>query len=343
MIDITGGNVAPLKATLMREGERFPVADAQDLAVALVSQSGRKTVLGAGEYRTDFMEEGVLYADGPATLTPGRYGLEVKGWMNGTPWRTYAPSVLKVTYATAPGGEQAAVSGDDGDIVMEVQLYKQTGKIPTKTSELTNDSHFVSDAEYEHISRAELFSGRYEDLQDKPVNVSEFANDAHYLTQHQDISGKANTADLAQVAFSGSYNSLQDKPVIPTVPSRLSAFQNDTGFITSAALNGVEYMVEAATYGSVASLEVSHGKYYVITQPVGTLSISLVGNSNGLIRNAIVKFKTGSSPAVTISSASGYNVKYFDGYKIEANTEYELNFVFNGQEWIVAYGVIEQA
>lgn len=123
MIDITGGNVAPLKATLMREGERFPVADAQDLAVALVSQSGRKTVLGAGEYRTDIMEEGVLYADGPATLTPGHYGLEVKGWMNGTPWRTYAPSVLKVTYATAPGGEQAAVSGDDGDIVMEVQLY----------------------------------------------------------------------------------------------------------------------------------------------------------------------------------------------------------------------------
>ena len=35
-----------------------------------------------------------------------------------------------------------------------------------------------------------------------------------YLTQ-QDISGKANTADLATVAFSGSYNDLANKPTIP--------------------------------------------------------------------------------------------------------------------------------
>lgn len=36
-----------------------------------------------------------------------------------------------------------------------------------------------------------------------------------YLTQHQDISGKANTADLATVAFSGSYNDLSNTPTIP--------------------------------------------------------------------------------------------------------------------------------
>ena len=36
------------------------------------------------------------------------------------------------------------------------------------------------------------------------------------LTQHQDISGKANSVDLATVATSGSYNDLSDKPVIPS-------------------------------------------------------------------------------------------------------------------------------
>jgi uncharacterized protein (TIGR02145 family) len=36
-----------------------------------------------------------------------------------------------------------------------------------------------------------------------------------YLTQHQDISGKANTIDLATVAFSGNYNDLTNKPTIP--------------------------------------------------------------------------------------------------------------------------------
>lgn len=47
-----------------------------------------------------------------------------------------------------------------------------------------------------------------------------------------DISGKANTADLANVAFSGSYNDLDDTPTIPTVPTNVSAFNNDVGYIT---------------------------------------------------------------------------------------------------------------
>lgn len=61
-------------------------------------------------------------------------------------------------------------------------------------------------------------SGDYGDLINKPTiptvptNVSAFTNDAGYLTQHQDISGKANTADLAAVATSGSYNDLVDAP-----------------------------------------------------------------------------------------------------------------------------------
>ena len=61
-----------------------------------------------------------------------------------------------------------------------------------------------------HITAAERtkwnkksdFSGSYNDLSDKPTiptvptQVSAFNNDAGYLTQHQDISGKANASDL---------------------------------------------------------------------------------------------------------------------------------------------------
>ena len=49
-----------------------------------------------------------------------------------------------------------------------------------------------------------------------PTNISAFTNDTGYLTSHQDISGKANSADLAAVATSGSYNDLINKPTIPT-------------------------------------------------------------------------------------------------------------------------------
>ena len=78
----------------------------------------------------------------------------------------------------------------------------------------------------------------YNDLQDKPIiptvptNVSAFNNDAGYLTAHQDISGKANSADLATVATSGSYNDLTDKPTIPIVPTNVSDFTNDAGYLT---------------------------------------------------------------------------------------------------------------
>lgn len=43
------------------------------------------------------------------------------------------------------------------------------------------------------------------------------------------ISGKPN---LATVATSGSYNDLSNKPTIPTVPTNVSAFNNDAGYLT---------------------------------------------------------------------------------------------------------------
>ena len=49
-----------------------------------------------------------------------------------------------------------------------------------------------------------------------------------YLTSHQDISGKANSADLATVATSGSYTDLSNKPTIPTKTSDLT---NDSKYL----------------------------------------------------------------------------------------------------------------
>ena len=38
--------------------------------------------------------------------------------------------------------------------------------------------------------------------------------------------------NLALVAVTGSYNDLIDKPTIPTVPTAVSAFTNDAGYVT---------------------------------------------------------------------------------------------------------------
>ena len=52
-------------------------------------------------------------------------------------------------------------------------------------------------------------------------------------TMATELGKKANTADLAAVATSGSYNDLTNKPTIPTVPTNVSAFTNDAGYLTS--------------------------------------------------------------------------------------------------------------
>ena len=48
-----------------------------------------------------------------------------------------------------------------------------------------------------------------------------------------------NKPDLKPVATSGDYNDLINQPTIPTVPSNVSAFQNDAGYITSQDLPAV--------------------------------------------------------------------------------------------------------
>lgn len=59
------------------------------------------------------------------------------------------------------------------------------------------------------------FSGDYNDLSNKP-----------------DLTVYAESADLATVATSGDYDDLTNKPTIPTVPTNVSAFTNDAGYLT---------------------------------------------------------------------------------------------------------------
>ena len=86
-----------------------------------------------------------------------------------------------------------------------------------------------------------------------PTKISAFTNDVGYLKEHQSLVGYAKSADLKTVAKTGSYNDLIDKPkipsttglatekyvdnkvsaiVIPTVPTKVSAFENDKGYLT---------------------------------------------------------------------------------------------------------------
>jgi len=121
----------------------------------------------------------------------------------------------------------------NGETVDSFKLNQNTDKtinipVPAKTSDLTNDSGFITGITSSDVTTAlgytpgtSNFSGDYDDLTDKPdLSVYELAADAFSgdyddLTDKPDLSIYAESNDLATVATSGDYDDLVNKPTIP--------------------------------------------------------------------------------------------------------------------------------
>ena len=65
-----------------------------------------------------------------------------------------------------------------------------------------------------------------------PTKTSDLINDSSFITNSvNDLTNYTKTSDLSSVATSGSYNDLSNKPTVPTKTSDLT---NDSNFLTSA-------------------------------------------------------------------------------------------------------------
>lgn len=200
------------------------------------------------------------------------------------------------------GGAVDSVNGQTGDVVLtasDVGALPDDTTIPTKTSDLQNDSGFISAIPSEYVTDNELQTA---------------------------ISGKANTADLATVATSGDYDDLLDKPTIPTKTSDL---ENDSGYITSAPVQSVNsktgaVVLDASDVGAIAqetdptvpSWAKQANKPTYTASEVGALpdtttiptKVSQLQNDSGFLSTAVTSFN-GSTGAVTytapVSSVNG--------------------------------------
>ena len=148
------------------------------------------------------------------------------------------------------GGKVDSVNGMTGDVVLE---------IPSKTSDLVNDSGFITQIPDEYVTETEL--------------------DAKgYLTQHQSLAEYAKKSEL----FSKDYNDLTNKPTIPSVEGLASTQYVDekVAAIVVPSLDGyaTEQWVEGKGY---LTQHQSLADYSTTTQVQSMINTAIAGITDG--------------------------------------------------------------
>ncbi len=242
--------------------------------------------------------------------------------------------------------------------------------IPKVTNDLTNSLKANYDTAYEHSQspHAPANAQKNSDITKAEIEAKLTGNIAththsQYLTEHQSLSDYALKTQLhthtnkdaldmiigAKIDewnnksdFSGSYNDLTDKPIIPTVPTNVSAFTNDSGYLTSVPseyvtdeeLEAKGYLTQhqdlsdyakkdTLTTVSVASntLTLTVDKYQY-TQITGNTTITLPNVSEFIEIHLF--FNLASGFAGTISLSSTTQIRYQQELTFEASNGYEL-------------------
>jgi len=135
---------------------------------------------------------------------------------------TSTQQLLSVPYALYAGEAANGFSGDYNDL----SNLPQIPQIPANVSYFTNDAGYITMDSIPSIPTV-------------PTNVSAFTNDAGYIAGYTETDPQFNAWDKdyndltnKPVLFNGDYNSLTNQPQIPTVPTNVSAFTNDAGYLT---------------------------------------------------------------------------------------------------------------
>ncbi len=138
-------------------------------------------------------------------------------------------------------------TNDAGYITMD--SIPEMPEVPTKLSDLENDMGFITtipdsiggiSIEYDPIFTA--WNKDYNDLINTPdiptvpTNVSEFTNDAGYITMDSIPTIPTNVSELTNDA---GYITMDSIPAIPTVPTNVSEFTNDAGYITMDSIPAI--------------------------------------------------------------------------------------------------------
>lgn len=138
---------------------------------------------------------------------------------------------------TIEDGGVTSVNGKSGDVTLtasDVGALPNTTKIPSATSDLINDSGYITAAD----APVQSVDGQTGEVVTNAVKTM-----TQTLTDAQKAQARTNIG-AGTSSFSGAYDDLTGKP---TIPSKTSELDNDSGFITNAALAPYAKTVDVPT------------------------------------------------------------------------------------------------
>ena len=193
------------------------------------------------------------------------------------------------------------------------------------------------------ISAATQAGGGYDLSNNTTDDVAEGATNLYFTAARTQTIIDANTAGFATTSqlFSGNYNDLTNKPTIPTVPTNVSAFTNDAGYLTS------ETDSQTLTFNS-PNLSISNGNTVDLSALLDDTNTNdyVDGASFNAINGNLTLTRTGSLSDITVNLDGRYvtPINAYSGWELRTNntsrgnidTDEAVNFI-GGDNITVGY------
>lgn len=136
------------------------------------------------------------------------------------------------------------------DIVQELMIACSDIKTSLENMILNDLDDHLDNQNNPHLVTASQINSYTKSETDYLLSTKQPAG--NYLTSHQDISGKANSIDLATVATTGDYDDLLNKPSIP--PAQVQSNWNEIDTTNSAYIQNKPNLATVATTGDYDDL-----------------------------------------------------------------------------------------
>ena len=203
--------------------------------------------------------------------------------------------------------------------------------VPTKTSDITNDSNFPVDANYVHTDNnyttteknklSGIASGAEVNVQ-SDWSVTDTSSDA--FIKNKPTIPTVNNATLT-IQKNGTNvqtftaNSSSNKTANITVPTKTSDLTNDSGFVDATTIAGKQDLLTAGDHINITGTTIKAVDYVHSEQPVATQAVTPVVTGSMISNGTITADKLASGATVQLTLS---NIDIGEGSALATNTLY---------------------